>query len=208
MKYRIERVGRVGMMIAVAAVFMVVTIKTEAQVKPYVAFFTGQTNANWSRGQNSEELDWRSLSAFEVGIQLFGMTISPGIMGISKAEWEVPTETTPNKFELQYRTLYLNIGAREEFGVYFSGGLNWTIWDKVPQPPDGSYVFEVDSEIGFQAFLGFIVSLEVLPVKLLLEVGYAQFSGVGGPLPAGAPADLFQALSTGPMARFGFAIGK
>ncbi len=208
MKHRIERVGRVGMMIAVVAVFMMVPIETKAQIKPYVAFFTGQTNANWSRGQNSEELDWRSLAAVEVGIQLFGLMISPGIMGIGKAEWEVPTDTTPDRFSLQYRTIYLNIGAREEFGVYFSGGLNYTIWDEVPQPPDGSYVFEVESEIGFQAFLGFIVSLEVVPVKLLLEVGYAQFSGIGGPLPAGAPADLFQALSTGPMARIGFAIGK
>jgi len=208
MKHRIQRVGRVGMMIAVVTVFMMVPIETRAQTKPYIAFFSGQTNANWSRGQFSEELDWRSLAAVEVGFQIFGLTISPGIMGVGQAEWEVPTETTPDVFSLQYRTIYLNIGAREDFGVYFSGGLNYTFWDDVPQPPDGSYVFEVKSEIGFQAFLGFIVSLEVVPLKLLLEVGYAQFTGNGAPLPAGAPADLYQALSTGPMVRFGFAIGK
>lgn len=208
MKHRIQRVGRVGMMIAVVTVFMMVPIETRAQTKPYIAFFSGQTNANWSGGQFTEDLEWRSLAAVEVGFQVFGLMISPGIMGVGKAEWEVPTDTTPDKFSLQYRTFYLNIGAREDFGVYFSGGLNYTLWDDVPQPPDGSYVFEVKGEIGFQAFLGFIVSLEVLPVKLLLEVGYAQFTGNGDPLPAGAPADLYQALSTGPMVRFGFAIGK
>ncbi|MFC1628182.1 hypothetical protein ACFL3H_03590, partial [Gemmatimonadota bacterium] len=159
MKHRIERVGRVGMMIAVVAVFMMVPIAAKAQIKPYVAFFTGQANTNWSRGQNSEELTWRSLSALELGIQVFGLTISPGIMEVGKVEWEVPTDTTPNRFTLQYHTVYVNIGAREDFGVYFSGGFNYTIWDEVPQPPDGSEVFEADSEIGFQAFLGFIVSL-------------------------------------------------
>lgn len=207
MKHRIQRVGRVGMMIAVVTVFVMVPIETRAQTKPYIAFFSGQTNANWSQGITNKDLDWRSLSAVEVGFQVFGLMISPGIMGVGKVEWEIPTDTTPNTFSLQYRTLYLNIGAREDFGVYFSGGLNYTLWDEVPKPTDGS-LFEVQSEIGFQAFLGFIVSLEVVPVKLLIEVGYAQFTGNGGPLPANAPADLYQVLSTGPMVRFGFAIGK
>ncbi len=195
-------------MIAVTAVFMIIPIGSQAQTKPYIAYFAGGTNANWSRGAQSQDLDWRALQSIEVGFQLFGLTISPGFMGVGQVDWEVPTETTPNRFSLKYRTFYLNVGAREDFGVYFSGGLNWTLWDKVPQPPDGSYVYEVESQIGFQAFLGFIVSMETLPLKFLLEVGYAQFSGEGGPLPAGAPADLYQALSTGPMARFGIAIGK
>jgi hypothetical protein len=197
----------VGWIIAVMSVLIVIPIETEAQSKPYIAFFSGRTNANWSKGMASEDLAWRNLAAIEVGFQLFGLTISPGYMGVQRVEWEVPTETTPDRFSLKYRTIYLNVGAREDFGVYFSGGLNYTLWDEVPQPPDGSFFFEVDGEIGFQAFLGFIVSLEVLPVKFLLEVGYAQFSGNGQP-PPGAPASLFQALSTGPMARFGVAIGK
>ncbi|MFC1530150.1 hypothetical protein ACFL6R_05470 [Gemmatimonadota bacterium] len=195
-------------MIAIVAVLMVIPVASQAQTKPYIAVFAGKTNANWSRGSLSEELDWRGLQAIEVGFQLFGLTISPGFMGVGQADWEVPGEPTPDEFSLKYRTFYLNVGAREDFGVYFSGGLNWTLWDRVPQPPDGSFFFEVESQIGFQAFLGFVVSMEALPVKLLLEVGYAQFAGEGGPLPAGAPADLYQALSTGPMARFGIAFGK
>ncbi len=200
--------GTMGLVIAATVMLLMIPVGSQAQSNPYVAVFAGKTNANWSSGGKSEELDWRGLQAVEVGFQLFGLTISPGFMDVGEIEWEVPTATTPDRFSLKYRTFYLNVGAREDFGVFFAGGLNYTLWDRIPQPPDGSIEFDVRSQIGFQAFLGFVVSLETLPVKLLLEVGYAQFSGELTPLPAGAPADLFQALSTGPMVRIGFAIGN
>lgn len=181
----------------------------QAQLDPYIAFFGAQAKTDWSRGTFSEPLKWRPAAAVEVGIQLMGLTISPGFIGVGEASWSVEDDDgNMNDYYLQYRAVYLNLGAREDFGVYFSGGLNYTIWDVVPQPPDDIEEFTVDGEIGFQAYLGFIISLEKLPLKFLFEAGYAQFNGNGGPLPAGTPADFFQVSSTGPMARVGIAIGK
>lgn len=193
------------------SLFLVAAIPTKAQAQlsnPYIAVLGGQTNANWSRGYASETLEWRPNVAVELGFQFLGLTISPGFMGMAGADWFVEDEGVTYDYHLQYRAVYLNVGAREEFGVYFSGGLNFTLWDVVPQPPGAAEPFTVDGEIGFQAFLGFIYSFENLPLKLLIEAGYAQFNGNGKPLPPDTPADFYQVSSTGPMVRLGIAIGK
>ncbi len=180
-----------------------------AQLKPYLAVYGGQARTNWVQGgMNEQSLDWRGAGAIEFGFQLLGLTISPGYMWVKRGSWSYDDGSSVRDYHVSYKAYYLNIGAREDFGVYFSGGLNWPIWDEIPQFVIGTDNLTASSEIGFQAFLGFIVSLRVVPIKLLLEAGYCQINGRAKPLPPGEIPDLYDITSNGPMVRAGIAIGK
>ncbi|GEM_PF-1829372 len=206
--------GMNGMMKKAAVLAVLVSVlalpaPAEAQLKPYLAVFGGQTRSTWIQGGlNQQTLDWRNTGAVEVGFQLLGLTVSPGYMWFDGASWEYDNGSSVRDYHVGYKAYYLNVGAREDFGVYFSGGLNWSVWDEVPQFVIGTNDLRADSEIGFQAFLGFIVSLEVVPIKLLLEAGYMQINGHAKPIPAGEVPDLYDVTTNGPMVRIGIAIGK
>ena len=172
---------------------------------PYVAFYGGQARTNWTRGPTQQDLDWRGMWSAEFGFDLFGLTVSPGLFYVKKTTWSNPEQT--EFFDLQFRSMYINIGAREETGIYFAGGLNWTFWDVLPQSNiPGVPSISADSEIGFQAFLGFLFQLEALPLKFMAEAGYAQFSGIVSTV--GTPFELRDISSTGPMLRIGVALSR
>jgi hypothetical protein len=182
--------------------------EAEAQLPisdPYIAVFGGQVRTNYARGPLSQDLDWRMGLSAEVGFNMFGLTISPGFMKVGKTEWTTPDGN--QTFDLEYSAVYLNFGAREEMGLYFSGGLNWTFWDSLPKSEDPLFPsISADSEIGFQAYLGFLFMLEDFPLKFMIEGGYAQFSGnISTP---GVPFELRDLSSTGPLFRVGIALSK
>ena len=173
--------------------------------KPYIAVFGGQSQGNWSHGIGSQSLDWRGLKAVEVGFEVFGLTLSPGLMAVDNIQWSSADGNVT--YNLQYSAIYLNLGAREEMGLYFAGGLNFTFWDVLPQSVGADYSLEANGEIGFQAFLGFVISLVVIPLKFMLEAGYGQFNGDAKSLP-GVPPTFNQVSSTGPIVRFGIGFGR
>jgi len=170
--------------------------------EPYVALFGGQARTNFVQGPTTQDLDWRNSWAVEVGFKLFGLTVSPGYMKVGRATWtnEAGTET----FAMDFDAIYLNLGAREEMGLYFAGGLNWTFWNALPRN-DLGITQRADSEIGFQAFLGFNVGLRGLPLKFMFEAGYAQFSG--NISTETTDFGLRELSSTGPLVRAGIALG-
>ena len=181
-------------------------VPARAQIfNPYIAVFAGQTQANWSRGFESQSLDWRGLKSAEFGFEVFGLTISPGFMATDNVQWSSPDGN--ETYDLKYSAIYLNLGAREDFGLYFAGGLNFTFWDALPQSPTAEYTLEVKGDIGFQAYLGFIISLDVIPLQFMLEAGYAQFNGDAKSMP-GVPPTFNQVSSAGPIVRFGIGIGR
>ncbi len=172
--------------------------------KPYVAVFGGRARTDFRLGPGVQDLDWRNTRSFEVGFELLGITFSPGIMLVDRAEWT--TEDGNTTLELDYRAYYINLGAREEVGIYFAGGLNWVQWDALPQA-SLSVPLTADSEVGFQAFLGFVYSFDPLPLKLLIEGGYVQVSGNVTSAP-NYTIELNDLSSSGPMLRIGLAIGR
>ena len=197
---------------AALALALAVTVTTdrpaEAQLllsDPYLALYAGQSRTNYTRGPLSQELDWRKAYSVEAGFNLMGLTISPGFMQMGRAEWT--SDDGNETFELEFSSLYLNVGAREEIGLYFAGGLNWTFWDVLPRSnTPGVPSIAADSEIGFQAFLGFTFGMERLPIRFMIEAGYAQFSGnVNTPGVDFVTRDL---SSTGPLVRVGVALAK
>ena len=194
--------------LAAGALFIVLSIPAPAKAQlfnPYIAVFTGQAQGNWSMGFGSQSLDWRGVKSVEVGFDIFGLTISPGFMAVDKVQWERPDGN--ETFDLQYTSLYINLGARERFGLYFAGGLNITFWDVLPQSIDNEYELEANGDIGFQAYLGFIFSLDVLPLSFMIEAGYAQYNGNAVSYP-GQPPAFNQISSTGPVVRLGIGFGK
>jgi hypothetical protein len=172
--------------------------------KPYVAVFGGRARTDFRLGPGVQDLNWRNARAFELGFELLGITFSPGIMLVDRAEWTSGDENTT--LELDYRTYYINIGARENVGIYFAGGLNWVQWDALPQE-SLSDPLKADSEIGFQAFLGFVYSFDPLPLKLLIEGGYMQVNGNVTSAP-NYSIELTDLSSSGPVLRIGLAIGR
>ncbi len=195
---------------AVLAGLFVVAIgfPASAQVqisRPYLAVFGGQNQGNWSHGFESQSLDWRPLYGVEVGFEIFGLTFSPGFISVDRAQWSSPDGN--ETYDLRYRAIYLNLGAREDIGLYFAGGLNYTFWDELPQSVYAGYTLRANGDIGFQAVLGFIFSIEVLPLHILLEAGYGQYNGNARSV-AGVPPTFNQISSAGPMVRFGIGIGR
>ncbi len=170
--------------------------------EPYIAVFGGQARTNFVQGPTSKDLDWRESWAVEVGFKLFGLTVSPGYTKVGRATWSnvAGTET----FEMDFDAVYLNLGAREEMGLYFAGGLNWTFWNTLPRN-DLGLTQRAESEIGFQAYLGFNVGLEGLPLKFMFEAGYAQYSG--NISTDTTDFGLRELSSTGPLVRAGIALG-
>lgn len=192
--------------IGLLCILLLAPVPARAQIfNPYVAVFVGQTQGNWSHGLDSQSLDWRGIRAVEVGFEVLGMTLSPGFTLIDNVQWSSPDGN--ETYDLRYSAIYLNLGAREEFGLYFAGGLNFTFWDVLPRVPTSEYSLEANGDIGFQAFLGFIISLDVIPLQFMLEAGYGQFNGDATSLP-GVPPTFNQVSSTGPMVRFGIGIGR
>ena len=199
---------------AVLAGLLVVAIgfPASAQVqisRPYLAVFGGQRQGDFRRYELGLEqrtsFDWRPLYAVEAGFEIFGLTVSPGFITVNRVEWT--SEDGNETFYLKYRAIYLNLGAREDIGLYFAGGLNYTFWDELPQSVYADYTLRADGEIGFQAALGFIFSIDVLPLHFLLEAGYGQYNGNAKSV-AGVPPTFNQVSSTGPMVRFGIGIGR
>jgi len=172
--------------------------------KPYVAVFGGKAQTDFRLGSRVQDLDWRNARAFEVGFELLGITFSPGVMLVDRAEWTTGDGNTT--LELDYRAFYLNMGAREDVGIYFAGGLNWVQWDALPQE-SLSVPLKADSEVGFQAFLGFVYSFDPLPLKLLIEGGYIQVNGNVTSAPD-YTMEMNDVSSSGPMLRIGLAIGR
>ena len=206
-----KRAGTIKSAVTLAflMVGLVLPAAAQAQLKPYLAVFGGQSRSTWIQGGlNQQSLDWRGTGAVEVGFQVLGLTVSPGYMWFDRASWEYDDGSSVRDYHVDYKAWYLNIGAREDFGVYFSGGVNYSIWDEIPQFVIGTDDLKAESEIGFQAFLGFIVSLKVVPIKVLLEAGYIQINGRAEPIPAGEVPDLYDVTTNGPMVRIGIAIGK
>lgn len=194
--------------LAAALLFIALSIPAPAKAQifnPYIAVFAGQSQGNWSRGFDSQSLDWRRIKSVEVGFDIFGLTISPGFMAMDKVQWESPDGN--ETFDLQYTSVYINLGARERFGLYFAGGLNFTFWDVLPQSVSAGYTLEANGDIGFQAYLGFIISLDALPLSLMLEAGYAQYNGNALSV-SGVPPAFNQVSSTGPIVRLGIGFGK
>ncbi len=194
--------------LAAGLLFILLSIPAPAKAQifnPYIAVFTGQSQGNWSIGFDSKSLDWRGVKSIEVGFDIFGLTISPGFIAVDEIQWE---STDGNyTYDLQYSALYLNLGARERFGLYFAGGLNYTFWDVLPQSVNATNQLEASGEIGFQAYLGFTISLEILPLSFMIEAGYAQYNGNAKSQPGDPPA--FNAVSsTGPIVRLGIGFGK
>ena len=199
---------KVNTSLAAGVLFILLSVPatTSAQIfNPYIAVFTGQSQGNWSHGFDSISLDWRGAKSIEVGFDIFGLTISPGFLAVDEVQWE--SSDGNNTYDLQYTALYLNLGARERFGLYFAGGLNITFWDVLPQAVSAEHTLEANGDIGFQAYLGFIISLDTLPLSFMIEAGYAQYNGNALSQPGQPPA--FNAVSsTGPIVRFGIGFGK
>ena len=200
--------NKVNTSLVAGALFVSLSIpaSTKAQIfNPYIAVFAGQSQGNWSHGFDSISLDWRGAKSIEVGFDIFGLTISPGFMALDKVQWE--SSDGNHTFDLQYTALYINLGARERFGLYFAGGLNITFWDVLPQLVNATYTLEANGDIGFQAYLGYIISLNTLPLSFMIEAGYAQYNGNALSYP-GQPPAFNQISSTGPIVRLGIGFGK
>jgi len=199
---------KVSTLLAGGALFisLAITAPAKAQIfDPYIAVFAGQSNGNWAYGFDSLTLDWTGVKSVEVGFDIFGLTISPGFISVDEIKKDVGDGI--NTYDLQYTAIYLNLGARERFGLYFAGGLNYTFWEVLPQQSDAEYELEANGDIGFQAYLGFIISLETLPISFMIEAGYAQYNGNALSFPGQPPA--FNAVSsTGPIVRLGIGFGK
>jgi hypothetical protein len=194
------------LVILLAVLVAVPAVETGAQVifgKPYIAAFAGMARTDFRLGPGVQDLDWRDTQAFEIGFELMGVTISPGFMKVTPAEWT--SEDGNLDFELTYNAYYLNLGAREDVGIYFAGGLNLVQWEALPQESELEPL-RADSEIGFQAFLGFGYKFDRLPIKLLFEGGYVQVNGNVTSAP-GFSVALQDVSSSGPMLRFGIALG-
>ncbi|MFO7768324.1 MAG: hypothetical protein R6W82_05145 [bacterium] len=172
--------------------------------RPYAAAYLGLNKSDFGY-LGSKELDWRTSPAGEVGFEAYGMTISLGMLDSGLAEWTSPDGNID--YEMQFRAVYLNLGAREDAGLYFAGGLNLPIWDVLPPSPDPSNPnpLDLDPEVGFQAFLGFQFPAGGLPLRIMIEAGYAQFNGIVTNV-EGAVGELGQFSSTGPVVRAGIAI--
>ena len=199
---------KVNASLAAGVLFILLSVPATASAQifnPYIAVFTGQSQGNWSHGFDSISLDWRGVKSIEVGFDIFGLTISPGFLAMDEVQWE--NSDGNNTYDLQYTALYLNLGARERFGLYFAGGLNYTFWDVLPQAVSAEYTLEANGDIGFQAYLGFIISLDKLPLSFMIEAGYAQYNGNALSFP-GQPPAFNQISSTGPIVRFGIGFGK
>jgi hypothetical protein len=169
--------------------------------EPYIAVYGGQARTNFAQGPNSKDLDWRNSWAVEVGFKLFGLSVSPGYTKVGRATWSNQAGTAT--VEMDFDAVYLNLGAREEMGLYFAGGLNWTFWNALP-PNLLDLTQRAEPEIGFQAYLGFTVGLENLPVKFMFEAGYAHYGGNIGTNTT--DLGLREISSTGPVARAGIAL--
>lgn len=196
------------LLLVVAAAAALAAVPREAQAqyfsRPYVAGYYGMNKSDFGY-LGSFALDWRPTMAGEAGFEIYGMTVSLGMLDSGLAEWTSPDGNID--YAMQFRAMYLNFGAREEVGIYFAGGLNFPIWDTLPRSPDPSNPnpLALDPEVGFQAFLGFQFPPSELPVRIMFEVGYAQFNGLVTNV-EGAVGELAQFSSTGPIARVGLAI--
>lgn len=191
---------------AVAAVLVAAPRPAQAQYfsRPYVAGYIGMNKSDFGY-LGSKALDWRTSPAGEVGFEIYGMTLSLGMLDSGLAEWTSPDGNID--YAMQFRSVYVNVGAREDAGIYFAGGLNFPIWDTLPRSPDpdNPNPLELDPEVGFQAYLGFQFPAGELPLRIMLEAGYAQFNGLVTNV-EGAVGELAQFSSTGPLVRAGLAI--